>query len=198
MNDYTLNGHTSAWLNQILANPKTAYIRIHLNHHHITPFLRKDFYVKIAKRFQHNYTRHFVKGCRRTGYKVKMVVHRHLEQGRLTESTSSITPTVKWDEKQKRNVRHLPYLGKKRNRRYDAPHLHILAEIPADTTIDDVNQFVFRFCNTPRKDYWPDRWGNDKWIMDTMRTYYVAEARTMIGSSIYNGREGDESLLQIL
>jgi len=73
----------------------------------------------------------------------------------------------------------------------DGPHLHILVEIPQNRTIEDVAEFVSAFCKKPRKDY-----SSGSWHMNTMSTFYVEEAINVLGSSIYNAREGLEHLLE--
>lgn len=74
----------------------------------------------------------------------------------------------------------------------DGTHLHILVEIPQNRTIEDVREFVSLFCKKPRKDYC-----SDTWHMNTMHTFYVEEATNLLGSSIYNAREGMENLLEL-
>jgi hypothetical protein len=164
-NTRLLNEQYFSWLEDRFQGKKVANIRIHLNHHHIPPCLRDDFYQKVADRFRHNYSRAFAKNVRKTGILAEMVIHLHKKQG---------------------------------SHRTDAPHLHILAVYPDNKTIDDVSSFVFKFCTKPRKAYWTDKWEDGQWLLDTMRTFEVSDARTITGSFIYNGREGHSSMLHLL
>ena len=164
-NTRLLNEHYSYWLEDRLQGKHVASIRFHLNHHHIEPCLRDDFYQKVADRFRHNYSRAFVKGIRRSGALLDVIIHIHKKQG---------------------------------SHRNDAPHLHILAVYPADKTIDDVRSFVSKFCTTPRKAYWTDKWEDGEWLLDTRKSFEVSDARTITGSFIYNGREGHSSMLHLL
>lgn len=193
MNDYDLNSQYAHWFNELFQGKPIANIRIHLNHHQINSYLRDDFYAVVAGRFRHKYSRHFIKGVRRTGKMARLLIFRHLKQGRLTNISAVPLRSSEWNEQFQTEVQKYPYMGKNRKNRFDAPHLHILAEIPEGKTIDDVKAFVFKFCNTPRRDPL-----SGEWIMDTMTTFYVAETRTIVGAGIYNAREGQDSLLQLM
>lgn len=76
-----LNEGYSAWLEERLQGKNVAYIRFHLNHFHVEPCLRDDFYQKVADRFRHNYSRAFSKGVRKTGVLAEMIIHLHKSQG---------------------------------------------------------------------------------------------------------------------
>jgi hypothetical protein len=76
-----LNEHYTSWLEDRFQGKNVASIRIHLNHHHIPPCLRDDFYQKVADRFRHNYSRAFAKNVRKTGILAEMVIHLHERQG---------------------------------------------------------------------------------------------------------------------
>lgn len=197
-NHYYLNAEISSWLDECFENCRVANIRFHLNHHQIKPFLRDDFCQKMADRFRHNYSRHFYRGVRRSGMMAKMFIYRHKKQSHYAGNVEIPYSRKVWDTEKLCDVKKYPYLGKNQRKVIDAPHLHILAEIPEGKTIEDVKAFVFKFCTKPRKDYWTDRWGNEKWLRDTMSSYYVAETDTVLGAGTYNAREGHDSLLQIL
>ena len=155
-----LNEQYSSWLETRFQGKNVANIRFHLNHFHVEPCLRDDFYQKVADRFRHNYSRAFAKNVRKTGIFAEMIIHLHKRQDGF---------------------------------RVDAPHLHILAVYPDSKTIDDVSSFVFAFCNKRREDP-----ASGLFHLDTMRTYEVADAKTITGSFIYNGREGHSSMLRLL
>lgn len=76
-----LNEHYSSWLEDRFQGKNVASIRLHLNHHRITPCLRDDFYQKVADRFRHNYSRAFAKNVRKTGILAEMIIHLHKRQG---------------------------------------------------------------------------------------------------------------------
>jgi hypothetical protein len=76
-----LNEQYSFWLEDRFQGKNVANIRFHLNHYHIAPCLRYDFYQKVADRFRHNYSRAFAKNVRKTGILAEMVIHLHEQQG---------------------------------------------------------------------------------------------------------------------
>lgn len=193
ISNYDLVSQYALWFEECFRGKPIANIRIHLNHHQTTSLLRDDFYASVARRFRHNYSRHFMKGVRRTGKMARLLTFKHLTQGRLTNASSLTVRSSEWSEQFQCEVQKYPYMGKKRKNRFDAPHLHILAEIPDGKTIDDVKTFVFKFCNTPRRHPL-----TGEWMLDTMTTFYVEETRTIVGAGIYNAREGQDSLLQLL
>jgi hypothetical protein len=79
-NTRLLNEQYSLWLEKRFQGKNVANIRFHLNHYHVEPCLRGEFYQAVADRFRHNYSRAFVKGIRRSGALLDVIIHLHKQQ----------------------------------------------------------------------------------------------------------------------
>ena len=80
-NTRLLNEQYCSWIEERFWGKNVANIRFHLNHYHVEPCLRDDFYQKVADRFRHNYSRKFAKRIRYSGDFAEMIIYLHKRQG---------------------------------------------------------------------------------------------------------------------